>query len=170
MLFKKKKPETAPENTQPAEQDGEVKIKKDIKLLWIYTGLFCLFALTLIFISSFVQGKMHSDYWQDQYEGEKTNSQSIIKNIQTENTALKNENAALKKENAEITSWYKASEETINNSAALVENYEYLILAQYEARSGSKSKAREYLKKIDAEMLSDDMSVVYDKLCKNLGV
>lgn len=169
MLFKKKKPETTPE-TAATEENGEEKVKKDIKLLWIYTGLFCLFALVLIFISSFVQGKMHSDYWQDQYEGEKTSSQSIIKNIQTENTALKNENAALKKENAEIKAWCQASEETITDSSALVENYEYLITAQNEANKGNKSKARESLRKIDENILSDETSAIYEKLCKNLGV
>ncbi|MBQ8606099.1 MAG: hypothetical protein IJ408_05120 [Clostridia bacterium] len=166
MLFKKKKTQTPPENT---EAGGEQKFQKDIKVLWIYTTLFCLSALLLILISFFIQKKINStaDYYQWLYEGEKTSSQSTIKNIQTENTALRNENAALKDENAELKTRNEHCSETINAGAELAQSYEYIALAQ---NAGSRSKARSYLEKVDPEILTGDMQKLYEKLCRNYGV
>ena len=137
--------------------------------MWIYTTLFCLSALLLILISFFIQKKINStaDYYQWLYEGEKTSSQSTIKNIQTENTALRNENAALKDENAELKTRNEHCSETINAGAELAQSYEYIALAQ---NAGSRSKARSYLEKVDPEILTGDMQKLYEKLCRNYGV
>ena len=95
MFKKKEKPEaveTAQENTE---------FKKNIKTLWIYTSLFCTFALVLILVSSLIQGKVDSraENLQDQIESERTTSQSTIQNIQTKNDALVKENEELKSQN-----------------------------------------------------------------------
>lgn len=170
MFKKKQKENTAPKVSPEAE--GEQKIKKDIKVLWIYTTLFCLFALMLIAVSSIIQGKINStaEYYQDLYEGEKTSSQSTIKNIKTENDSLKTAVDNYKKENELLKNQNETSIETINESARLIENCEYLLKAQKEAYTGKKSKAKELIKLVDPNVLTEETKEIYDKLCKTLGV
>lgn len=181
-MSKKKKQTAAPENTAPetetkaetteTEQEQEQKFEKDIKVLWIYTTLFCLFALVLIIASSLIQGKINStaEYYQGLYEGEKTSSQSTIKNVKTENTSLKNANEKLRAENERLQKDLETSTETINTAAELAESYEYLILAQKESNSGSRAKAKELYAKIDGSILQGDTLEIYQKLGKTLGV
>ena len=167
MLFGKKDKKTVAET-----ENGEQKFEKDIKVLWIYTTLFCLFALVLIIISSVIQGKIHSDeeYYQDLYEGEKASSQSTIQNIQTENAALKAALEQYKKENENLANKDDADELAINSAAAIIENGDYLLKAQAETYTGSTKKAREALAKVDENALTEQMREVYNKLCKRLGV
>lgn len=169
-MFKKKK--NMPQSAENVPVGEEQKFQKDIKILWIYTTLFCLFALLLIIVSSVIQGNINStaDYYQDLYEGEKTSSQSTIKNIQTENASLKQANEAYKAENDRLTEEIDQSTQTINDGAALTENAEYLLAAQQELYTGSRNKAKELIKLVDEEILTEDMTAVYDKLCKTLGV
>ena len=169
-LFKKKN--NAPQSVENTPEGEQQKFRKDIKILWIYTTLFCLFALVLIIVSSAIQGKINStaDYYQDLYEGEKTSSQSTIKNIQTENASLKQANENYKAENERLTAEIEQSTQTINDGAALTENAEYLLLAQQELYSGSRNKAKELVKLVDKSILTKDMLEIYTRLCKTLGI
>ena len=167
-MFKKKN--TAPQTEN--EQAGEQKIKKDIKILWIYTTLFCAFALLLIIVSSVIQGKINStaEYYQDLYEGEKTTSQSTIQNIKTENESLKSAVENYKTENEKLRNENKTAELTINNSAKIIENAEYLLNAQKEVYGGSRAKAKELVNLVDKNLLTEDMQAIYEKLCNTLGI
>ena len=95
MFKKKEKPEAVNETAQE-----NTEFKKNIKTLWVYTSLFCTFALVLILVSSLIQGKVdgRAEDLQDQIESERTSSQSTIQNIQTKNDTLTKENEKLKKE------------------------------------------------------------------------
>jgi uncharacterized protein YlxW (UPF0749 family) len=161
MLFKKKK--TAP------EQNGEVQFEKNIKTLWIYTTLFCLFALVLIVISSVIQGKINAkaeDYYEDIYTEQINSSKSTIQNIQTENQSLKSAIEMYKAENDMLVSQQTADAALVQEQTELITNAEYLLLAQKAANSGKRKEAKEFLEKINKEKLTDTMLELYISLTK----
>lgn len=161
-MFGKKKTEVT--------EKGDVQFEKNIKTLWIYTVLFCGFALILIIVSSVIQGKIDSEaeYYQDQYENAQTSSQSTIKNIQDENAALKKDLAAYKSENSKMLGEYEDDKVLLNNASEMIENAEYLILALDSLENNKKQDAKTFLAKVNPEMLSDTMQDVYDRLAKEL--
>ncbi len=166
MLGKKKS--TAPDKN---EQKNDVQFQKNIKTLWIYTSLFCAFALVLIIVSSVIQGKINSDaeYYQDKYDKAQSSNQSTIKNIQDENAALKRDIA---KANAELEILNDESEsntDLLNNSAELLLNAEYLLDAYDEYINGTNDNARTSLAKVNSQMLTDKMKSVYDMLNQKLN-
>lgn len=169
MFKKKNKPEPA---QTPEENGGEVQFTKNIKTLWIYTTLFCLFALALIVISSVIQGKMNDDaeYYQGLYDTEKTQNQSTIQNIQTENQSLRAAIESYKAENEALLKEFEEDEKLVTDAAELIENAEYILLAQKEAYTGSYGDARDILEKADPALLTEDMRECYDSLAKMLGM
>lgn len=164
MLFNKKQP-------KPDGEDG-VQFEKNIRSLWIYTTLFCVFALVLIIISSVIQGKINSkaDYYEGIYNEHISSSQSTIQNIQTENASLKAAIEIYKKQNEQYAKGAAEDAELAKESAELITNAEYLLLAQKEAYTGRYSDARELLKKVNAELLTEDMQSCYKSLRKMLGL
>lgn len=169
-MFNKKKKTEAPENI--AEQNGgEVQFTKNIKTLWIYTTLFCAFALVLIIVSSIIQGKMNNDaeYYQGLYDNEKTQNQSTIQNIQTQNKKLTADIEKYKTQNEALLKEFEEDKALVNNAAALIENAEYIILAQKEAYTGSKDDAKEILDKVDPSILTEDMRECYDSVAKMIN-
>ena len=165
-MFKKKKDVSVAQN-----QEGEQKFQKDIKILWIYTTLFCLFALSLIVISSLIQGKMNSnaEYYQGLYEGEKTSNQSTIKNIQTAYQSALNDNERLTEENEKLKSESGTTNQVTNMAAAVIENSEYILKAQKLYYENQKEEAAKTLKLVDASMLTKDMKEIFDSLAENLN-
>lgn len=162
MFKKKEKPEaveTAQENTE---------FKKNIKTLWIYTSLFCTFALVLILVSSLIQGKVDSraENLQDQIESERTTSQSTIQNIQTKNDALVKENESLKAQNEFLESQAETEKQLLDNANEVIANAEYLTKALTAADSDT---ARANLAKIDPSRLSPDLFAEYSRLLTELG-
>lgn len=151
-------------------QASEVQFEKNIKTLWIYTTLFCLFALILIVVSSVIQSKINSkaEYYQDQYESAQTSSQSTIKNIQDENAALKRDIETYKSKAERLEQQSTADSELLNDAAELIENAQYLLSAQQAVTNGKLEEARAELKKVNPEKLSDVMKTVYDALVKRL--
>lgn len=174
MLFgKKKKPGNTPEtpvNTENTE-NSEVQFEKNIKVLWIYTTLFCLFALALIVVSSIIQGKMNSraEYYQEQFENAQTSGQSALKNIQDENAALKHDIEMYKTEYEKCKAELDQDKQLLINATELIENAQMLLKCQNELFSGSYSEARELFKGIDPGMLSEDMQNIYEDLSTRLG-
>ena len=164
-MFGKKK------NTAASAENSDKQFEKNIKTLWIYTILFCAFALVLIVVSSVIQGKMNSDaeYYQDQYENAQTSNQSTIKNIKDENAALKKDLAVYKSEHDRKSAEYEQNKELLNNANELIENAEYLILALECEDNNDKAQAKAYLNKINPDMLSDTMKAAYEALKTELA-
>ncbi len=165
MLNKDKKQPKA-----DGEQTQTKAFEKNIKTLWIYTTLFCLFALALILISSFWQYKndRRAEYYQDQYENVQTSSQSTIKNIQTENEALKNDIEKYKSEYEKLKKLFETEEALLNDAGAIIENADYLIKAQSYYSNYNYKSAREMLTAIDEAKLSPTMTEIYNKLKERL--
>lgn len=160
MLFNK--------NKQKSEGSGEVQFEKNIKTLWIYTTLFCLFALALIVVSSLIQGKINSkaEYYEDIYTQEINSSKSTIQNIQTENQSLKSAIELYKEENTKLTEQATADAELVSEQTELITNAEYLLLAQKAANSGRRAEAKKYLEMVNKERLTDTMLECYINLTK----
>lgn len=162
MFKKKEKPEaveTAQENTE---------FKKNIKTLWIYTSLFCTFALVLILVSSLIQGKVDSraENLQDQIESERTTSQSTIQNIQTKNDALVKENEELKSQNDFLKSQADTEKQLLDSANEIIVNAEYLTKA---LTAVDNDTARAYLTKIDPSRLSPTLFAEYTRLLTELN-
>ena len=160
MLFNK--------NKQKSEGSGEIQFEKNIKTLWIYTTLFCLFALALIVVSSLIQGKINSkaEYYEDIYTQEINSSKSTIQNIQTENQSLKSAIELYKEENTKLTEQATADSELVREQTELITNAEYLLLAQKAANSGRRAEAKKYLEMVNKERLTDTMLECYINLTK----
>lgn len=165
MFNKKKKQQT------PEIKSEEQKFQKDIKLLWIYTTLFCLFALSLIVVSSLIQGKMNAnaEYYQGLYEGEKTSKQSAIKNIQDSYQSALKDNERLREENEKFKEEANTTDQVTNMAASVIENSEYLLKAQKLFYEKQKDEAAKNLKLVDSSMLTEEMKTIYDSLAEQLN-
>ena len=166
-MFKKKKTDA------PVQQTTETQeFQKNIKTLWIYTTLFCLFALVLILISSFVQYKIdrRAEYYQGQYETVQSSSQSTIKNIQTENDALKKDIEKYKEEASICKEQAENDAVLLQNSALMLENAEILLDIQSDVASRNYNSAREKMQTVDTEYLSEKMLEVYNALKDKLNI
>ena len=149
---------------------SEMQFEKNIKTLWIYTTLFCLFALVLIVVSSIIQGKINSkaEYYQDRYESAQTSSQSTIKNIQDENEALKRDLETYKKKAERLELLSGTDTELLNEAAELIENADYLLAAQKLESDGEDKAALAELNKVNSNKLTSAMRQVYDELRERL--
>jgi len=166
-MFKKKKTEA------PVTETNETKeFEKNIKTLWIYTTLFCLFALILIIISSFVQYKIdrRAEYYQGQYETVQSSSQSTIKNIQTENDALKKDIEKYKQEASICKEQAENDAVLLQKSAAMLENAEILLEIQNAVSSRDMNTARELMQTVDVNNLSEKMLEIYNGLKDKLDI
>ncbi len=173
MAFRRKKEKISGQSTETtpapqAESDKPrgaevVQFEKNIKTLWIYTTLFCLFALALIVISSVIQGRINSkaEYYQDRYEDAQTSNRSTIKNIQDENAALKRDLEAAQAESKELTAAAETDGELIGGAAGALENAEYIASAQRLLLSGDRQGAKIELDKVDANSLSNPLRDIY---------
>lgn len=163
MFNKKPKPEAV---EQTVEQTAE--FKKNIKTLWIYTSLFCTFALVLILVSSIIQGKVddRAENLQDQIESERTTSQSTIQNIQTKNDTLTKENEKLTEQNEFLKSQAETEKQLLDTANEIIINAEYLAKA---LSAKDKDVARDYLSKIDPSRLSTDLYAEYSRLITELN-
>ena len=165
----KKKQEEIKETA--GEAQAEVQFEKNIKTLWIYTTLFCLFALVLIVVSSSIQSKINSraEYYQSQYESEQTANRSTIKNISDENAALKQDLNRYKSRTEALEAQAAADTQLIAAAGGVLENTEYLALAQSAWSAGNYEQARAAFRKIDASQLSADLQAAYTALQKRIG-
>lgn len=170
-MFGKKKEAAATPETAEQPADNTIQFEKNIKTLWIYTTLFCLFALVLIVVSSVIQSKINSraEYYQDQYENTKTTSQSTIKNIRDENEALKKDLEFYKSRTEALEAQVAADSELVNNAAAMLESAEYLVKAQSALSSGNTEQARGYYANVNEYALPEEMKATYESLKARLG-
>ncbi len=167
-MFRKKKP-AAPTTEQITETK---EFEKNIKTLWIYTTLFCAFALVLIIISSFVQYKIdkRAAYYQDQFESAQTSSQSTIKNIKTENDALKKDIEKYKNEANICKEQAENDAVLLQNSALMLENAELLLDIQSDVAARNFNTAREKMQTVDDNYLSEKMLEIYNSLKDKLDI
>lgn len=173
FLFKKKEKtekavaETAQKSDAAAPSQENEEFKKNIKTLWIYTSLFCAFALILILISSVIQGKVdnRAENLQDQIESERTASQSTIQNIQTKNNDLVKQNEKLTKENEFWKEQAETEKQLLQTANEIIINAEYLTKA---LSATSSDVARSYIEKINPEYLSGDLLAEYTRLVTEL--
>ncbi len=158
------------EDKDSAGAGSEVQFEKNIKTLWIYTTLFCLFALVLIVVSSIIQGKINSkaEYYQDRYESAQTSSQSTIKNIQDENEALKRDLETYKKKAERLELLSGTDAELLDEAAELIENADYLLAAQQLEADGEDKAALAELNKVNSNKLTSAMRRAYDELRERL--
>ena len=158
------------EDKDSAGAVSEVQFEKNIKTLWIYTTLFCLFALVLIVVSSIIQGKINSkaEYYQDRYESAQTSSQSTIKNIQDENAALKRDLETYKKKAERLELLSGTDAELLDEAAELIENADYLLAAQQLEADGEDKAALAELNKVNSNKLTSAMRRAYDELRERL--
>lgn len=165
-----KQPKT--QDLQTGEQETVQQFDKNIKTLWIYTTLFCIFALLLIAVSSVIQGRINSqaEYYQEQFENAKTSGQSTIKNIQDENAALKRDIEVYKAENVKVTAELDSDKQLLHDAESMLENAELLMKAQKEAYTGSYAKARQLVLAVDKNCLQGDMLTIYNSLRTRLGI
>lgn len=154
------------------EADGGNDFEKNIKTLWIYTSLFCAFALVLILLSSIIQGKIdkRAEYYQSQYESVQSSSQSTIKNIQDENKALKADIEVYKDRAQKADELLKAEQQSLTTATEMLKNAQILIDAQENMSKGGYKTARNLLKTIDTQYLSESATAMYNRLCKTLGI
>ena len=147
-----------------------MQFEKNIKTLWIYTTLFCLFALVLIVVSSIIQGKINSkaEYYQDRYESAQTSSQSTIKNIQDENAALKRDLETYKKKAERLELLSGTDAELLDEAAELIENADSLLAAQQLEADGEDKAALAELNKVNSNKLTSAMRRAYDELRERL--
>ena len=158
------------EDKDSAGAVSEVQFEKNLKTLWIYTTLFCLFALVLIVVSSIIQGKINSkaEYYQDRYESAQTSSQSTIKNIQDENAALKRDLETYKKKAERLELLSGTDAELLDEAAELIENADYLLAAQQLEADGEDKAALAELNKVNSNKLTSAMRRAYDELRERL--
>ena len=126
----------------------------------------------LIIISSFVQYKIdrRAEYYQDQYESAQTSSQSTIKNIQTENNALKKDIEKYKKEASICKEQAENDAVLLQNSALMLENAEILLDIQSDVAARNFNSAKEKFQTVDTEYLSEKMLEIYNSLKDKLGI
>ena len=156
--------------TEQVQQNDEYQSK--MKVLWIYTSLFCLFALVLILLSSFIQSKIdkRAEYYQDQYESAQTTAKSTIKNIKDENNALKADIEVYKKKAEDAQTSLDNSQQSLDFANKVIENAQYVIDAQTSVFLHKNKEAKETLKLVDTQYLTEEMLKTYESLAKRVGL
>ncbi len=156
--------------TEQVQQNDEYQSK--MKVLWIYTSLFCLFALVLILLSSFIQSKIdkRAEYYQDQYESAQTTAKSTIKNIKDENNALKADIEVYKKKAEDAQTSLDNSQQSLDFANKVIENAQYVIDAQTSVFFHKNKEAKETLKLVDTQYLTEEMLKTYESLAKRVGL
>lgn len=164
-MFNKK-----PKTEQVQDKNGEYQ--SNMKVLWIYTSLFCLFALVLILLSFLIQSKIdkRAEYYQDQYETVQSSSQSTIKNIKDENNALKADIEVYKQKAKTAEETLKTEQQNLATANETIKNAQYVIDAQTSVFYHKNNEAREYLKLVDTQYLTEEMLKTYESLVKRVGL
>lgn len=181
-MFKKKKlqeaeavvntEETAPKTEQKPDETEEYK--KNIKVLWIYTTLFCVFALALIFVSSFFQQRHNRENEMLRVQVEKhqleiSTGQSTIQNIELEIEKYQQINDILNKRNTYLEEQSKIDKDLLASSSEMVSNADYLLMAKFCLDAGDTAGASTNLAAVDTNYLTSNMRILYDQIVAGLS-
>lgn len=178
-MFKKKNKQISEEAETTAvsartEKEQPQEFQKNIKTMWIYTSLFCIFALVLIFISSFFQEKNDRENEDLRAQVEKhelvlSTNQSTLQNIESENKTYKQINDILDKRNEYLEEQYSIDKDLLLSSAEIIANADYLLDVQAAIDAKDLDTARTTLACIDVNYLTPTMRATYDKFVTELA-
>jgi outer membrane PBP1 activator LpoA protein len=136
--------------------------------LFFYTGLIFVVAVLLIIIAFFSQSKVEQSQ-PDQINAQTEGITQRAAILSEENKTLLEENMSLKKAQEENT---RAIDELNGRVSFLEENVrisEAIISANGYVSKKMYSEARNILKQINEENLSDDEKILYNSLMKKVG-
>lgn len=141
-------------------------MKKNIRYLWIYTGILFTVALFLIIFAYLTQSNIISETKEIQ-ESNNTLMQKSLTQLTEENTQLKNEVAqkdALIEEQRQIIEKYTEKEtETLLSK----ETDEKFVMAYEKYVAGSKTEAKNMISTYTRENLSNIQQKIYDIIIGN---
>lgn len=183
-MFNKKKAKPEQEKAVTAEtaapeaeeiQNETEEYKKNIKILWIYTTLFCVFALALIFVSSFFQQRHSRENEMLRVQVEKhqleiTTGKSTIQNIELEIEKYQQINDILNKRNTYLEEQSKIDKDLLSSSSETITNADYLLTAKFCLDAGDVAGASSNLAAVDINYLTANMRVLYDQIAAGLTV
>lgn len=136
--------------------------------LFFYTGLIFVVAVLLIIIAFFSQSKVEQSQ-PDQINAQTEGITQRAAILSEENKTLLEENMSLKKAQEENT---RAIDELNGRVSSLEKNVrisEAIISANGYVSKKMYSEARNILKQINEENLSDDEKILYNSLMKKVG-
>lgn len=151
----------------PEEQSAAAK-KKDLKFLIIYTAIFVVVISGLIGGSYLITSRIQQEISEN--NNSLNSSQSLLKNIQDENAALKKENQALQQTNAALTEAQKENDALLERVGDTAEQDQYLAAAQNAYIGGDRALAETILSGVNREKLSLPNRAYYDLLRTQLGL
>lgn len=140
-------------------------MKKNIRYLWIYTGILFSVALLLIIFAYFTQSNIINETKQIQ-EKNLNGMQKSVTQLTEDNRKLKTECEKLTKtvdEQNQIIETYKEKE---TESILTKEVDEKLAMAYDSYAGGKKSEAKNMLISIDREKLTNIQQKIYDIIMK----
>ena len=119
-----------------------------------------------------IQSKIdkRAEYYQDQYETVQSSSQSTIKNIKDENNALKADIEVYKQKAKTAEETLKTEQQNLATANETIKNAQYVIDAQTSVFYHKNNEAREYLKLVDTQYLTEEMLKTYESLVKRVGL
>lgn len=157
----------AKKNQNPEEQPAAAK-KKDLKFLAVYITIFVVVISGLIGGSYLITSRIRQEFTDN--NNSLNSSQSLLKNIQDENAALKKENQTLQQSNAALTEVQKENEALLELIGNTAEQDQYLLAAQSAYIDGDKDLAEAILSAVERDKLSLPNRAYYDSLRQQLGL
>lgn len=143
----------------------EDTMKKNLRYLWIYTGILFSVALLLIIFAYFTQSNIINETKQIQ-ETNLSGMQKSVTQLTADNQKLISENEKLSKTVTEQTHIIENYKEKETESILTRELDEKLAMAYDSYVGGSKSDAKNMLISIDREKLTNLQQKIYDIIMK----
>ena len=143
--------------------------KKNTKSLVLYTALIFLVAILMIVISYFStrnQTEQTNEYIGENSEGSISEK---VADLSEENMVLLNTIDSLNGQNQELLKSKEELNSTITNQNTVIQNIKLLIVVQNQINEKSYSDAYENFKLIDAQVLDEDQTKLYNNLNKILN-
>lgn len=136
------------------------KVKSKTKFIWLYTIILFSIALILILVAGLTQ-QNYEEELQSHTEAA-VGMQRSVTELSNRNMALQQENEALKAENEAL----KATQTALEEDAKVAGINSTLVEAYHKYRNGYTSAAKELVKAIDSEALSDEQKTIYTQINK----
>lgn len=134
-------------------------MKNNTKFLWLYTSILFSVALILILFAGLTQQNYEKEL--ETHETAKVGMQKSVAELSQTNMQLLQEKEALKKENEQLKADLESASE-LNQTEA----YENLASALREYDLGNRKKARNILKDLNPDELTQPQLYIYNKIMK----
>lgn len=135
-------------------------MSKNSRSLWMYTVILFSVALILILFAGLSTGTYKEEI--KNHESAKVGLQNSLAELSHSNMVLKEENSSLKKENEQL----KPLAEQAHTANANVDIFNNLASAMREYDMGNRKEARNILKDVDPETLTQAQLYLYKKIMK----